>query len=185
MRNILYNEYFVLIISIIVLVIIFKYLIKNKYSPYFYIKDITFFILKDKINNIYMYCNKFENIDEGVHYLYMGKIFINNSGLFGIYEIAGNSKKIEIFDYDTEDFITLNRKNIAEINLKNTNLSKIEYVININGKKIEGIFEIINEPKINIKNFHICGFKYLKTYNKGITVTILNHLFNFYYAFIE
>ncbi|MBW5395095.1 hypothetical protein, partial [Brachyspira hampsonii] len=157
----------------------------NKYSPYFYIKDITFFILKDKINNIYMYCNKFENIDEGVHYLYMGKIFINNAALFGIYEIAGNSKKIEIFDYDTEDFITLNRKNIAEINLKNTNLSKIEYIIDINGEILEGIFEIINEPKINIKNFHICGFKYLKTYNKGITVTILNHLFNFYYAFID
>ncbi|PTY39756.1 hypothetical protein DQ06_03865, partial [Brachyspira hampsonii bv. II] len=91
MRNILYNEYFVLIISIIVLVIIFKYLMKNKYSPYFYIKDITFFILKDKINNIYMYCYKFENIDEGIHYLYMGKIYINNSALFGIYEIAGNS----------------------------------------------------------------------------------------------
>ena len=183
--SILHNEYFILIISIIVLVIIFKILMKNKYRPYFYIKDITFFILKDNINNMYIYCNRFENIDEGIHYLYMGKIFINNADLFGIYEIAGNSKKIEVFDYDTEEFITLNRKNIAEINLKNTNLSKIEYVMEINGKRIEGIFEIINEPKINIKNFHVCGFKYLKTYSRGIIVTILNHLFNFYYVFID
>ncbi|ELV06155.1 hypothetical protein H263_05907, partial [Brachyspira hampsonii 30599] len=53
------------------------------------------------------------------------------------------------------------------------------------GKIIEGVFEIINQPQINIKNFHICGFKYLKTYSIGITVTILNHLFNFYYAFID
>ncbi|ASJ22032.1 hypothetical protein BHAMNSH16_10475 [Brachyspira hampsonii] len=183
--SIFHNEYFVLVISIIVLVIIFKLLMRNKYRPYFYVKDITFFILKDNINNVYIYCNRFENIDDSIHYLYTGKIFINNADLFGIYEIAGNSKKIEVFDYDSEDFITLNRKNIAEINLKNTNLSKIEYVININGKIIEGVFEIINQPQINIKNFHICGFKYLKTYSIGITVTILNHLFNFYYAFID
>ncbi|MEI0516353.1 hypothetical protein [Brachyspira murdochii] len=181
--SILHNEYFVLIIFLIILVIIFKYLMKNKYTPYFYIKDITFTILKDNINNIYIYCSRFENIDEGIHYLYMGKIFINNFNFFGIYEIAGNSKKIEVFDYDTEDFITLNKINIAEINLKNNSLSKIEYDMYINGKKIEGIFEIINKPKINIKKFHICGFKYLKT--KGLTVTILNHLFNFYYPFID
>ncbi|OEJ16206.1 hypothetical protein BFL38_12295 [Brachyspira hampsonii] len=184
--SILHDEYFILIISIIVLVIIFKLLMKNKYRPYFYVKDITFFILKDNINNVYIYCNRFENIDEGIHYLYMGKIFINNADLFGIYEIAGNSKKIEVFDYYTEEFITLNRKNIAEINLKNNSLSKIEYDMYINGKKIiEGIFEIIDKPKINIKKFHICGFKYLKTNDRGLTVTILNHLFDFYYAFID
>ena len=61
---------------------------KNKYCPYFYIKDITFTIFKDNINNVYIYCNKFENIDEGIHYLYMGKIFINKSNFFGIYGIA-------------------------------------------------------------------------------------------------
>ncbi|MEI0496285.1 hypothetical protein R4J09_12875, partial [Brachyspira intermedia] len=101
--SILYNEYFVLIISIIILVIILKILMKNKYRPYFEIKDITFTVLKDKINNIYIYCNKFENIDDGIHYLYMGKIFINNADLFGIYEIRGNSSKIEVFDYYIED----------------------------------------------------------------------------------
>ena len=182
--SILHSEYFVLVIFLIILIIIFKYLMKNKYTPYFYIKDITFTILKDNINNIYIYCSRFENIDEGIHYLYMGKIFINNSVLSGIYEIAGNSKKIEVFDYDAteEEFITLNRINIAEINLKNNSISKIEYDMYINGKKIEGIFKIINEPKINIKKFNICGFKYLKT--NGLTVTILNHLFNFYYASI-
>ena len=189
MKNLLYsvlhNEYFVLIISIIILVIIFKLLMKNKYRPYFYIKDITFIILKDKINNIYIYGNKFENIDEGIHYLYTGKIFINNAGLFGIYEIAGNSRKIEVFDYDTEkEFISSKRKNIADINLKTENLSKIEYIMDINSKRIEGVFELINEPKINIKKFDIAGFVYLKNYTE-LTTIIIKHLFNLYYAFID
>ncbi len=180
--SILYNEYFVLIISIIILVIIFKILMKNKYRPYFEIKDITFTVLKDKINNIYIYCNKFENIDEGTHYLYRGKIFINNSDLFGIYEIRGNSSKIEVFDYDNkEEFRISNIKNIAEINFKNNNIAK--YVMDINSKKIEGVFELINEPKINIKNFNIYKFGYLKNYRK--LSIILNYLFNFYYAFID
>ncbi len=188
MKNILYNEYFVLIIVTIILVIIFKLLMKNKYRPYFEIKDITFTILKDKINNIYIYCNKFENIDEGIHYLYRGKMFINNADLFGIYEIRGNSSKIEVFDYDSkEEFRSSQIKNIAEINLKtnlkNNNISKAEYIMEINSKKIESVFELINEPKINIKNFNINGFGYLKNYGK-ITI-ILNYLFNFYYAFID
>lgn len=187
--SIVYNEYFALIIFTIILVIIFKYLMKNKYRPYFYIKDIAFTILKDKINNIYIYCNKFENIDEGIHYLYVGKIFINNGDLFGIYEIRGNSSKIEVFDYDVkEEFTSSKTKNIAEINFKtnfkNNNLSKAEYIMDINSKKIEGVFELINEPKINIKNFNICGFRYLKNYTQSMII-ILNHLFNFYYAFID
>ena len=182
MKSILYNEYFVLIISIIIVVIIFKILMKNKYRPYFEIKDITFTVLKDKINNIYIYCNKFENIDEGIHYLYMGKIFINNDDLFGIYEIRGNMSKIEVFDYDDdEEFRSLKIKNIAEINLKNNNISK--YVMEINSKKIEGVFELINEPKINIKKFNIYKFVYLKKY--GELSIILSYLFNFYYAFID
>ena len=181
--SIFYNEYLVLIISIIILVIIFKLLMKNKYRPYFEIKDITFTVLKDKISNIYIYCNKFENIDESIHYLYMGKIFINNADLFGIYEIRGNSSKIEVFDYDSkEEFRISNIKNIAEINFKNNNISKVEYVMNINSKKIEGVFELINEPRINIKNFTIYKFGYLKNYRK--LNIILNYLFNFYYAFI-
>ena len=53
----------------------------------------------------------------------------------------------------------------------------------INSQKIEGIFELINEPKINIKNFNINGFRYLKNYGK--LKIILNYLFNFYYAFID
>ncbi|WP_028329967.1 hypothetical protein [Brachyspira alvinipulli] len=184
MKSILYNEYFVLIISIIILIIIFKLLMKNKYRPYFYIKDIIFTILKDKINNIYIYCNKFENIDEGIHYLYTGKIFINNADFFGIYKIAGNSSKIEIFNYYTEEeFISLKRKNISEINLKTENLSKIEYVMDINSKKIEGVFELIDEPKINIKKFNIYKFGYLKNY--GELSVILSYLFNFYYVFID
>ncbi|MEI0558605.1 hypothetical protein [Brachyspira intermedia] len=180
--SIFYNEYLVLIISIIILVIIFKLLMKNKYRPYFEINDITFTVLKDKINNIYIYCNKFENIDDGIHYLYMGKIFINNDDLFGIYEIRGNSSKIEVFDYDNkEEFRISNIKNIAEINLKNNNIAK--YVMEINSKKIEGVFELINEPKINIKKFNIYKFGYLKNYRK--LNIILNYLFNFYYAFID
>ncbi|WP_157150401.1 hypothetical protein [Brachyspira sp. SAP_772] len=182
--SIVYNEYFALIIFTIILIIVFKLLMKNKYRPYFEIKDITFTVLKDKINNIYIYCNKFENIDESIHYLYRGKIFINNADLFGIYEIRGNSSKIEVFDYDSkEEFIISNIKNIAEINLKNNNISKAEYVIKINSKKIEGVFELINEPRINIKNFNIYKFGYLKNYRK-LTI-ILNYLFNFYYAFID
>ena len=182
--SIFYNEYFVLIISIIILVIIFKILMKNKYRPYFEINDITFTVLKDKINNIYIYCNKFENIDEGIHYLYRGKIFINNEDLFGIYEIRGNSSKIEVFDYYTEDeFIRSKIKNIAEINLNNSSISKAEYVMEINSKRIEGVFELINEPKINIKKFNIYKFGYLKNYRK--LNIILNYLFNFYYAFID
>ena len=183
MKSIFYNEYFVLIISIIILVIIFKILMKNKYRPYFEIKNITFTILKDKINNIYIYCNKFEDIDDGIHYLYRGKIFINNSDLFGIYEIRGNSSKIEVFDYYTEDeFIRSKIKNIAEINLKtNNNISK--YLMEINSQKIEGVFELINEPKINIKKFNIYKFGYLKKY--GELSIILSYLFNFYYAFID
>ncbi|MDA0080249.1 hypothetical protein [Brachyspira hyodysenteriae] len=182
--SILYNEYLVLIISIIILIIIFKLLMRNKYRPYFEIKDITFTILKDKINNIYIYCNKFENVDDGIHYLYMGKIFINNADLFGIYEIRGNRSKIEVFDYDSkEEFRIYNIKNIAEINFKNNNISKAEYIIEINSKKIEGVFELINEPKINIKKFNIYKFGYLKNYRK--LIIILNYLFNFYYAFID
>ncbi|MEI0684894.1 hypothetical protein R4L74_02970 [Brachyspira pilosicoli] len=184
--SILYNEYFVLIIVTVILIIVFKLLMKNKYRPYFEIKDITFTILKDKINNIYIYCNKFENIDEGIHYLYRGKIFINNEDLFGIYEIRGNRSKIEVFDYYIEeDFIKSKIKNIAEINLK-TNLNNsniLKYVMDINSKKIEGVFELINEPKINIKNFNINRFGYLKNY--GELSIILNYLFNFYYAFID
>ena len=115
----------------------------------------------------------------------MGKIFINNGDLFGIYEIRGNSRKIEVFDYDTEkEFISSKIKNIAEINLKTSNISKIEYVIDINSKITNGVFELINDPKINIKNFHICGFRYLKNYTQSMII-ILNHLFNFYYAFID
>ncbi|WIH90769.1 hypothetical protein NEI02_02135 [Brachyspira pilosicoli] len=186
--SILYNEYFVLIIVTVILIIVFKLLMKNKYRPYFEIKDITFTILKDKINNIYIYCNKFENIDEGIHYLYRGKIFINNEDLFGIYEIRGNSSKIEVFDYYIEeDFIKSKIKNIAEINLKtnlnNANISKAQYIMDINSKKIEGVFELINEPKINIKNFNINRFGYLKNY--GELSIILSYLFNFYYAFID
>ncbi|WIH88497.1 hypothetical protein [Brachyspira pilosicoli] len=186
--SILYNEYFVLIIVTVILIIVFKLLMKNKYRPYFEIKDITFTILKDKINNIYIYCNKFENIDEGIHYLYRGKIFINNEDLFGIYEIRGNSSKIEVFDYYIEeDFIKSKIKNIAEINLKtnlnNANILKAQYIMDINSKKIEGVFELINEPKINIKNFNINRFGYLKNY--GELSIILNYLFNFYYAFID
>ena len=117
--------------------------------------------------------------------MYTGKVFINNSGLFGIYEIAGNSRRVEVFDYDTEkEFISSKRKNIAEINLKNENLSKIEYVMDINSKRIEGVFELIDEPKINIKNFDIAGFVYLKNYT-SLTIIIINHLFNLYYAFID
>ena len=138
--SILYNEYFVLIIVTVVLIIVFKLLMKNKYRPYFEIKDITFTILKDKINNIYIYCNKFENIDESIHYLYRGKIFINNKDLFGIYEIRGNRSKIEVFDYYIEeDFIKSKIKNIAEINLKtnlnNANILKAQYIMDINSKK--------------------------------------------------
>ena len=186
--SILYNEYFVLIIVTVVLIIVFKLLMKNKYRPYFEIKDITFTILKDKINNIYIYCNKFENIDESIHYLYRGKIFINNEDLFGIYEIRGNRSKIEVFDYYIEeDFIKSKIKNIAEINLKtnlnNANILKAQYIMDINSKKIEGVFELINEPKINIKNFNINRFGYLKNY--GELSIILSYLFNFYYAFIE
>ncbi|MEI0549668.1 hypothetical protein R4K89_05055 [Brachyspira intermedia] len=182
--SILYNEYFVLIISIIILVIILKILMKNKYRPYFEIKDITFTVLKDKINNIYIYCNKFENIDDGIHYLYMGKIFINNADLFGIYEIRGNSSKIEVFDYYIEDeFIRSKIKNIADINLNNSSISKAEYVIEINSKRIEGVFELINEPRINIKKFNIYKFGYLKKY--GELSIILSYLFNFYYTFID
>ena len=114
--------------------------------------------------------------------MYRGKIFINNSDLFGIYEIRGNMSKIEVFDYDDdEEFRSLKIKNIAEINLKNNNISK--YVMEINSKKIEGVFELINEPKINIKNFNIYKFGYLKNYGK--LSIILNYLFNFYYAFID
>ncbi|MEI0609755.1 hypothetical protein [Brachyspira pilosicoli] len=186
--SILYNEYFVLIIVTVILIIVFKLLMKNKYRPVFEIKDTTFTILKDKINNIYIYCNKFENIDEGIHYLYRGKIFINNEDLFGIYEIRGNSSKIEVFDYYIEeDFIKSKIKNIAEINLKtnlnNANILKAQYIMDINSKKIEGVFELINEPKINIKNFNINRFGYLKNY--GELSIILNYLFNFYYAFID
>ena len=53
--SILYNEYFVLIIVTVVLIIVFKLLMKNKYRPVFEIKDTTFTILKDKINNIYIF----------------------------------------------------------------------------------------------------------------------------------
>lgn len=73
--------------------------------------------------------------------MYTGKIFINNGDLFGIYEIRGNSSKIEVFDYDVkEEFTSSKTKNIAEINLKtnfkNNNLSKAEYIMDINSKKI-------------------------------------------------
>lgn len=93
--SILHSEYFVLIVFLIILIIIFKYLMKNKYCPYFYIKDITFTILKDNINNIYIYCSRFENIDEGIHYLYMGKIFINNFNFLVFMRLQETVKRLK------------------------------------------------------------------------------------------
>ena len=144
--SILYNEYFVLIISIIILVIILKILMKNKYRPYFEIKDITFTVLKDKINNIYIYCNKFEDIDDGINHEIENADVIYRNGIIEVStdDFVGTlNNNLTISEDISVEAINSDANNTASENFRDVRrgLSNIEVISQVNKILYKGLHD--------------------------------------------
>ena len=63
--------------------------------------------------------------------------------------------------------------------------SKIEYTIDIKNKRIEGVFEVIRKPEIEIKQFHLPIEQQAVPASCEIEKMMTNYLFNFNYPFIR
>nr|WP_245580683.1 hypothetical protein [Brachyspira alvinipulli] len=217
---------------------------KNK----LWIHEKNFFMLKDKINNIYINCYKYnyDTINEKMYDKYLrklklvlkfkaifhfdilahqyfdtftGQFFLNDEDKLIINETTELlSEKIIVYHhYDTVYFNKMflnqhekkrslsepkifrrfrkfwpkadNRKKLTiatfrkELDYEKT--SKIEYTIDIKNKRIEGVFEVIRKPEIEIKQFHLPIEQQAIPASCEIEKMMTNYLFNFNYPFIR
>ncbi|MEI0581247.1 hypothetical protein [Brachyspira pilosicoli] len=266
------TKFIISLVFIIIFYIIFMYIKKRSKQWYSQNKIIVdgkdFFMLKDKVNNIYIYCyrykdkayakwfndhhSKMEDIlslnnnwaeDERKRQFdsfaneyfdhFPSQIFINRGDELIIRESSPLyiDEMIVYNDYDKKYFKDLYyrqykietpfqyyefnpndkpkfegwyskeevRDKLASITFKKDldyeKTSKIEYTINIENKIIEGVFEIIRKPEIEIKQFYIpieqmsfpdkLSYKYEGLGVDETKKMLTNYLFNFNYPFIR
>ncbi|AEM21284.1 hypothetical protein Bint_0655 [Brachyspira intermedia PWS/A] len=225
-----------------------KWYAENKILVY----EKSFFMLKDRINNIYINCYKYKDNDYDewyrkhrgkIKYLikvkfdnfaheyfasFTGQMFINSENKLMIRETNElNNNEINVYrDYDMDYFERLkekqfksylpyetswkesikfnkwsSKKEIREILLKikfksefdYERTSEIEYTMDIKGGKVEGVFEVIRKPEMEIREFYIPVEQTTFTNDKysaylgmdEVRKMLTNYLFNFNYPFIR
>ena len=225
-----------------------KWYAKNKILVY----EKSFFMLKDRINNIYINCYKYKDNDYDewyrkhrgkIKYLikvkfdnfareyfasFTGQMFINNENKLMIRETNElNNNEINVYrDYDMDYFERLkenqlkfyipyetywkephkfhnwsskenNREILLKIKFKSKfdyeRTSEIEYTMDIQGGKVEGVFEVIRKPEMEIREFYIPVEQTTFTNDKfsaylgmdEVRKMLTNYLFNFNYPFIR
>ena len=225
-----------------------KWYAKNKILVY----EKSFFMLKDRINNIYINCYKYKDNDYDewyrkhrgkIKYLikvkfdnfaheyfasFTGQMFINNENKLMIRETNElNNNEINVYrDYDMDYFERLkenqlkfyipyetywkephkfhnwsskenNREILLKIKFKSEfdyeRTSEIEYTMDIKGGKVEGVFEVIRKPEMEIREFYIPVEQTTFTNDKfsaylgmdEVRKMLTNYLFNFNYPFIR
>ena len=258
LRIFIISDYFwpvILGVPAILLAVIFmlekrakKWYAKNKILVY----EKSFFMLKDRVNNIYINCYKYKDNDYDewyrkhrgkVKYLikvkfdnfareyfasFTGQMFINSENKLMIRETNElNNNQINVYrDYDMNYFERLKEKQfksylpyetswkesikfnkwsskeeIREILLKikfkskfdYERTSEIEYTMDIKGGKVEGVFEVIRKPEMEIREFYIPVEQTTFTNDKfsaylgmdEVRKMLTNYLFNFNYHFIR
>ena len=169
----------------------------------------NFLMLKDKINNIYIYIYEYKKND--IYYSYnKGRIYINNDNGFIINEVNVTSERIAVYNYYDRYNPNL-ISTFAEIKFKtkldDTSKSEIEYVIefkpydsivdyvgdNIKKSlrepvKIEGVFEIIRKDEAEIIRLHNAEIFNLINYKGVLFISekiFSRNIFNFDYLFIN
>ena len=225
-----------------------KWYAKNKILVY----EKSFFMLKDRVNNIYINCYKYKDNDYDewyrkhrgkIKYLikvkfdnfareyfasFTGQMFINNENKLMIRETNElNNNEINVYrDYDMDYFERLkenqlkfyipyetywkephkfhnwsskenNREILLKIKFKSKfdyeRTSEIEYTMDIKGGKVEGVFEVIRKPEMEIREFYIPVEQTTFTNDKfsaylgmdEVRKMLTNYLFNFNYPFIR
>ena len=162
----------------------------------------NFLMLKDKINNIYIYIYEYKKND--IYYSYnKGRIYINNDNGFIINEVNVTSERIAVYNYYDRYNPNL-ISTFAEIKFKtkldDTSKSEIEYVIEFKPYeniidstvdklkktlretvKIEGVFEIIRKPEAEIISLHNTEISPLKKSEERFVYNV----FNFDYLFVN
>ncbi len=258
LRIFIISDYFwpvILGVPAILLAVIFmlekrakKWYAKNKILVY----EKSFFMLKDRVNNIYINCYKYKDNDYDewyrkhrgkIKYLikvkfdnfareyfasFTGQMFINSENKLMIRETNElNNNQINVYrDYDMNYFERLKEKQfksylpyetswkesikfnkwsskeeIREILLKikfkskfdYERTSEIEYTMDIKGGKVEGVFEVIRKPEMEIREFYIPVEQTTFTNDKfsaylgmdEVRKMLTNYLFNFNYHFIR
>ncbi|EKV57589.1 hypothetical protein [Brachyspira hampsonii] len=201
----------IIIAGVILAALVFIGILTNdaKNNPVKFYKN-GFFMLKDKINNIYVYIYEYKKNDiESYNYLYKnysnnkGRIYINNNNEFIINEANVKSEKIEVYNYYDRYNNNLIRT-FAEIKFKtkldDTSESKIEYIIEFDPYtnvidstadklkntfretvKIEGVFEIIRKPEAEVISLYNSEISPLKKAEERFVYNV----FNFNYFFIN
>ena len=157
----------------------------------FYKND--FFMLKDKINNIYIYVYEYRNA---------GIIYINNDNGFIINNIVVGAEGITVRNY--YDISANFAATFAYIKFKtklyDTSESKIEYIIEFDPYtnvidstadklkntfretvKIEGVFEIIRKPEVEVISLRNSEISPLRKVEERFVYNV----FNFNYFFIN
>ena len=224
-----------------------KWYAKNKILVY----EKSFFMLKDRVNNIYINCYKYKDNDYNewyrkhrgkIKYLlkvkfdnfareyfasFTGQMFINSENKLMIRETNElNNNEINVYrDYDMDYFERLkenqlkfyipyetywkephkfhnwsskenNREILLKIKFKSKfdyeRTSEIEYTMDIKGGKVEGVFEVIRKPEMEIREFYIPVEQTTFTNDKfsaylgmdEVRKMLTNYLFNFNYPFI-
>ena len=225
-----------------------KWYAKNKILVY----EKSFFMLKDRVNNIYINCYKYKDNDYNewyrkhrgkIKYLlkvkfdnfareyfasFTGQMFINSENKLMIRETNElNNNEINVYrDYDMDYFERLkenqlkfyipyetywkephkfhnwsskenNREILLKIKFKSKfdyeRTSEIEYTMDIKGGKVEGVFEVIRKPEMEIREFYIPVEQTTFTNDKfsaylgmdEVRKMLTNYLFNFNYPFIR
>ena len=261
------TKFIIGLVFIIIFYIIFMYIKKRSKKWYSQNKIIVdgkdFFMLKDKVNNIYIYC-----------YMYKDKAYANHSKMEDILSLNNNwaederkrqfdgfaneyfdrfpsqtfinrgdeliiretsklyiDEMVVYHDYDKKYFKDLYyrqykietpfqyyefnpndkpkfegwyskenvRDKLASITFKKgldyEKTSEIEYSMNIENKIIEGVFEVIRKPEIEVKQFYLpieqmsfpdkLSYKYEGLGVDETKKMLTNYLFNFNYPFIR
>ena len=186
----------IIIAGVILAALVFIGILTNdaKNNPVKFYKN-DFFMLKDKINNIYIYVYEYRNA---------GIIYINNDNGFIINNIIVGSEGITVRNYYDISISTNFATTFAYIKFKtklyDISESKIEYIIEFDPYtnvidstadklkntfretvKIEGIFEIIRKPEaevISLRNSEISPLKKAEE-------RFVYNVFNFNYFFIN
>ncbi|PCG19718.1 hypothetical protein [Brachyspira sp. G79] len=211
-----------------------KWYSKNK----IWLNEKELFMLKDKINNIYINCYKIKYDEHYYSYgascrklrdvspsldfdlwaheyfdSFSGQIFINNSDELIIRETSPlYIDQIMVYhDYDVKYFKEIYfkqnhsairkrdkfeskegiRDKLTRITFRKEldyeKASKIEYTMDIENKRIEGVFEVIRKPEIEIKQFFL-PIEQIDSYDTAwsdMNNMMTNYLFNFNFPFIK
>ncbi|OEJ16200.1 hypothetical protein BFL38_12265 [Brachyspira hampsonii] len=201
----------IIIAGVILAALVFIGILTNdaKNNPVKFYKN-DFFMLKDKINNIYVYIYEYKKNDiESYNYLYKnysnnkGRIYINNNNEFIINEANVKSEKIEVYNYYdryNNNLISTFAEIKFKTKLNDTSESKIEYIIEFDPYTnvidstadklkntfretvtIEGVFEIIRKPEAEVISLYNSEISTLKKAEERFVYNV----FNFNYFFIN